>query len=134
MKLRPPEKRQTEENVIPLINVVFLLLIFFVLVGSLTPPEALDVTPPTSASRDPAGERETVVFLAADGRLAIGSQEVGQDRLQQLIAAQLAKDKLTLVQLKADARVEADRLLTVMDLLREAGVKALILLTRPEES
>ncbi len=132
MKLRPPERQRADENVIPLINVVFLLLIFFVLVGTLAPPEPFEVTPPTSASVDPAGERETTVLLSAEGRLAVGSQEVNHDSLGELIAARLSKDKRALVQLKADTRVEAERLITVMDVLREAGVDTLILLTSRE--
>lgn len=48
MDLREPERKELPESVIPMINVVFLLLIFFLISATLTPP--IDATPPVSAA------------------------------------------------------------------------------------
>jgi len=52
-----PERRPdpTEERVLPLINVVFLLLIFFMLAGSLSVTEPFDIEPPASQSQGGPG-------------------------------------------------------------------------------
>lgn len=64
-----PARRSRAEPVIPMINVVFLLLIFFLLSASITPQEALEVDPPDAMADQP--ENITAPLLvAADGRLA----------------------------------------------------------------
>ena len=50
---RPTRKPDSEERVLPLINVVFLLLIFFMLAGRLSEAELFEVTPPESAGAVP---------------------------------------------------------------------------------
>lgn len=130
MKLpRPQRQRDHETHLIPLINIVFLLLIFFMLTAKLTQPEPFEVEPPVSASTQPVELQELIVLIGADGRLAVGEQTVDEEGLRASISAHLAEQQETRIKLKADARVEAERLLSVMEILRQAGVERLILLT-----
>lgn len=64
----PPQRRSRAEPIIPMINVVFLLLIFFLLSASLAPPEAVEVTPPQADANAPA-DPLTPLLISADGRL-----------------------------------------------------------------
>ena len=59
-------KRRREENVIPMINVVFLLLIFFLMTAHIAPPAALEVTLP-EVKIDAAAEGALTLYLGADG-------------------------------------------------------------------
>lgn len=130
MKLpRPQRQRDHETHLIPLINIVFLLLIFFMLTAKLTQPEPFEVEPPTSASTNPVELQEFIVLIGADGRLAVGDQAVDEEGLRESISAHLSEQQETRVKLKADAQVEAERLLSVMEILRQAGVEKLVLLT-----
>src|SRR3546814_5580799 len=70
------ERQDGEENIVPLINIVFLLLIFFMLTGNLAPPEPFDIDPPASLSEAEAGERPVTVSVAADGRIALDGRQV----------------------------------------------------------
>lgn len=65
-----PKTRPARENIVPMINVVFLLLIFFLMTAQIVPPAPLDVTPPQSTSEQKPQEARTV-FIDADGLIAV---------------------------------------------------------------
>ena len=75
MEFATREKRPVRENVVPLINVVFLLLIFFMLTATLRPPESIEVElPALAATARTEPEEWPVVLLGADGRLALDGE------------------------------------------------------------
>ena len=124
-----PRRRDDDENLIPLINIVFLLLIFFMLAGTFARPDRFEVAPPSSLNPTPAEERQMTVLLSADGRLAIGEREVDKPELQRLIMDRLSAEPDLQVQLKADQDLAAETLIEVMETLRAAGLERLMLLT-----
>lgn len=71
MILTPQAHRATPENIVPMINVVFLLLIFFLMTAAIAPPDPVAVTPPV-AGADGEVPRDGRLYLAADGTLAFG--------------------------------------------------------------
>lgn len=69
----PPQPvRRAGESVVPMINVVFLLLIFFLMSAVIAPPDALDVTPPTGTA-DERAEPGDALLMDAQGTLAFGT-------------------------------------------------------------
>jgi biopolymer transport protein ExbD len=131
MRFAPPRPRRDEERILPLINVVFLLLIFFMVAGRFTLSDPWHIEPPRSASEGIAQARELVVMVGADGRLALDGVEMDDAGLEDALRARLADTDPSLVRLKADGRVEATRVVGVMELLRDAGASRLRLLTLP---
>ena len=129
MRFQSPRPRSDEERILPLINVVFLLLIFFMLAGRLAATDPFPVKPPASASDGEAGVRDLVVLVAADGRVAVDGEPVAPEALGDVLTARLARDGATRVQLKGDARAEAVHVVAIMEQLRDAGVERLRLLT-----
>lgn len=134
MRMPEPSRREQGENVIPLINIVFLLLIFFMLAGTLTRPDLFNVEPPeTVRGMETDVPDEGLILMGGDGRLAFDDEELSLERLGAQLSEWLAEDPERRLVLKADASVPASRLLDVMDVLREAGVDRLTLLTNPAE-
>lgn len=129
MKLPPPPRHRDREPVGPLIDIVFLLLIFFMLAGTLTPPESFSVRPPRSASTSPAGNDGLRMLLTAEGRLVLEGWETNPKDLAQFLPKRLSANVDTVVKLKADAAVATGELITVMDSLRQAGIHNILLLT-----
>ncbi len=129
--LRSPRSQTSgdDERILPLINVVFLLLIFFMLAGSLTAMDPFEVRPPESASDAPDEEQSLLVLVGADGRLALDGQVLEAAALREAVAARLATAPDLSTRLKADASAEAVRVVEVMELLQTAGVRHLQLLT-----
>ena len=127
-----PRAHLEEQRILPLINVVFLLLIFFMLAGKLAVFDPFEIAPPQSVSEGPSGGRNLIVLVAADGRLALDGEEMPETALGDAVADWLAEWPASNVQLKADARSEATLVVAVMERLRDAGVDHLQLLTVPE--
>lgn len=129
MKLRRTERqRDPEAGLIPLINVVFLLLIFLMLSGSLSHQEAFPITPPEANSGESMAAESLVVLVAADGRLAVSGQRMSEAELLAL-ASRSEADELVSVSLKADAAVEAVVLVSLLEKLRARGVGEITLMT-----
>lgn len=131
MRLPHPIRRRELGDVLPLINIVFLLLIFFMLVGALEPADPFELTPPESASDEAAGARELLVFIAADGRLALDHELVDLEGLPEAAAERLEERPGAAVKIKADGQAESTRLIEVMEALHRAGVARVTLLASP---
>lgn len=128
MDFEKPPKKPAGDNIIPLINVVFLLLIFFLLAGTIAAPDLWPIEAPTAADLPPAPSEQATLLLAADGRIAFRDRPVGADQLPEVVAAYLREGGDPVVQVKADARARSGALLPVLEILRGAGVQELDLL------
>jgi biopolymer transport protein ExbD len=133
MHFPEPRPRNDEERILPLINVVFLLLIFFMLAGRLAASDPFQISPPASDSEGPAARHEFVVLVGADGRLALDNREIQAEALQDAVAERMAANRDAKVRLKADGEAAANDVVGVMELLRDAGVERLKLLTVPQD-
>ncbi len=131
---RRARKKDEEERILPLINVVFLLLIFFMLAGRLATSEPFRIALPESAAADETQRRDAVLLLAADGRLALDGQALEPAELKTALAARLADVPDLSVNLKADGAAEATAVVAVMETLRDAGLRDLRLLALPSRS
>jgi biopolymer transport protein ExbD len=120
-------RRPTRENVVPLINVVFLLLIFFLLTGTLRRAASLEVEPPVVAVGEEAEPVDAPLVIDRSGRLAWGSEEIERATLVARLAARPAAAPL---RVRADARLPARLLLPLLERIREAGVTEIELATR----
>jgi len=129
VQLRRPERppQDTEDHILPLINIVFLLLIFFMVAGALTTPHSVRVEPPeANVEGEQPDRRETTLYITADGGLTLGDEPVA---LEALAAAVGDREALLL---RADGAVDGVRVVAVMRALREAGVERVRLVTRKE--
>jgi len=111
-------------GVLPLINVVFLLLIFFMIAGRLTAGDPFRVDPARSTIETSAPDTP-LLLLAADGRLALDGIET--DRTQLLAALSVAPPEV--LRLKADASADSLSVVALLATLRAAGVAEVRLLT-----
>ncbi|ERJ19143.1 biopolymer transport protein ExbD/TolR [Salinisphaera shabanensis T35B1] len=132
MIVAPPKRpRSTEENVLPLINIVFLLLIFFMLAGVLAQNPPFELTPPATADTEQSTQLENkVLAMAADGRLAFGGEPIEREALPEALA-DWPDDKP--LQIRADGGLKADALGELFATLRGAGIAEVNLLTQHKD-
>ena len=126
------ERRLNDEGgliLTPLIDMIFLVVIFFMLNTTLSINPAITVELPPAYTSQAVVEREVVVTLTASGALYIGAQEVDFDRF----AAELKKEMVRLgtekLILQADETLVYRDLVEVMDMARLAGVQSVSLVT-----
>lgn len=129
MSLQGGGDKNDDERVLPLINMVFLLLIFFMLAGRLT-AEQTTIEPPLSTSRDSSSPQAVTLSMDAEGRLFLNAEMVPQDTLQLALARHPdVGDHGSPLVLRASAAAEATKVVAVMGRLRDAGIDQLQLLT-----
>jgi len=125
-------------NLVPLINVIFLLLVFFMLAGTLRPPEPFNVKLPESTTSDKS-EVEPVyeqaeLTVARDGRLSLNGHEIARADLPRALATLFAGVASPAVTFTIDAGADTGDMVDLIAELRAAGATLVFLTTRPPKS
>jgi len=133
----PPQRLATKRrrrrpliSLTPLIDVVFILLVFFMLASSFLDWRAVDLSTPAQAGTRSAMEGAILVEVRTDG-VRLAGQRVERDRLGGLIAERLESDPEKRVLVKPDAGVVLQEAVEVLDRLSAAGVANLSLIRDP---
>lgn len=122
-------------NLTPLIDVVFLLLIFFMVTTTFLDPEReIDVDLPTaqSAGEPDRAPDEIVVNVLADGTLVIQDETVTRDELMNVFRRAAQHDPETPVTIRGHRRAEHENIVGVMDACGLAGLSNLAVGTSEE--
>lgn len=130
MKLRHPGRpsrrpRGLDDALLPLINVVFLLMVFFLLAGRLGGPMAGAEDPRSQSQPQALDAAPLQLELRVGGRLVAGGEEFGDAEL----ALRALAWRGQAVDLRAAGDAPADRVLRLLGALRQAGVGDVRLLT-----
>ncbi|MGE0483221.1 MAG: ExbD/TolR family protein [Gammaproteobacteria bacterium] len=119
--------RSIDDQLVPLINIVFLLLVFFMVAGQVAPTGNLEVEPPASRSRAPLPTEPMRLVLRRDGALSLDGRAVAAVDLGAVLGEAARR---TPVALAADHDVRAATLAPVLTALRAAGLAEVTLYTR----
>lgn len=115
----------------PLIDIVFLLLIFFVFTaGMVNEPLGVEIHLPGSTTANAQGTLPLVVFVASDGRLFVDEDMVRPGELADAIRQRTAKSARQLA-IYADQGVDFQTVLAVMDAARQAGIRDIDFAVQP---
>ena len=117
-------------NIAPLVDVVFLLVIFFAVSTTFLETAGLELTLPTSSSSADSAAQEITVGLSSDGRLSLDGQPLAEDRLAADLRQRLDGMEKKLVLLRADEETPHGVVVRIMDLAREAGATGLTIAAR----
>jgi len=123
---RPATESGAAIELTPLIDMVFLLLIFFLVATTFQQTEReMQIALPTAQSSAPISAlvRDLVVNVAADGRVLVQGREVTVENLGQMVrdAASLnAEQKVTV---RGDRRTPYANIVTVLDVCKTAGIQ-----------
>ena len=129
MQLKQQPSQSLGENILPLVNVVFLLLIFFMLAGAFSRPDMFKIESPI-AENDNAADRKIITILVnADGEMAYNDLVLGMEELKNLVSTEVEDKSLATLQLKADANMNAVGLIDIMEALKDTGLDSIHLLT-----
>ena len=127
MQFRPPTHPPAAINIAPLVDVVFLLVIFFAVSTTFLETAGLKLELPSSSSTAPREERELTVLLGEDGTLSFDGEIIDRDELGVRLRAALERNERKLVVLRADRGARHGEVVGVMDVIRESGAEGLTL-------
>ncbi|NBD18745.1 MAG: biopolymer transporter ExbD [Cyanobacteria bacterium] len=135
MKIPDEPERNLEINLVPMIDVIFSILAFFIISTLfLTRSEGLPVDLPQATTAQQQSETEVTVTLQANGKIALNQEEISLKNLIPEVTKISQNAQETLVIVKADKAVTHGDVVNVMDRLRQIeGVKLAIATTSPSE-
>ena len=127
---------EPEINLIPLIDVILVLIIFFVITTTFDARSTLQLQLPNAQGEPVADQTQSLsVLINAEGRYFVGDQEVLRtdiDALKQALAAAGGEDRARPVMLRADARTPHQAVVTALDALGQLGFRKISIATAPE--
>ncbi len=126
------QRLKVEIPLTSLIDIVFLLLIYFLLTTNFMVEEGIKIKLPQAKASAPQTEEVIVVYVDRQGRAFLGTQEVSLamlfDRLREMIGEKQNK----LVVIRADRAVILNKAVKVMDVAKAAGAGRLFLATEKD--
>lgn len=129
MRLARHKQERELVNITPLIDVVFILLVFFMLAGAIEPSEPFPLSPAASSSEIRGDVQDFVVLINADNRVALDDQALTKEDLTDAVRAALTARPGALIQVKPDAEADAVAVIEIMEHIRDAGASYIVLLT-----
>jgi biopolymer transport protein ExbD len=114
--------RRTEINITSLIDVIFMLVIFF-MIGSTFEKPALAVSLPTASSGEMARQTMLTVSLDGTGALYLEGDPIGEAALEQRLRAEALGNPELRLALDCDGGLVFQRVTEIMDILSKSGVK-----------
>lgn len=127
-----PAKRELE-NLLPLVNVVFLLLIFFMVAGAFSSPELFTIKPTIAENELLADQQVLTIVVNQQGELAINQDRVTEESLPAIVNEYLENNPNNKVQLKSDANSEALRIVELLERLGTSNLDAIHIMTSASE-
>lgn len=123
-----------DDNIVPMINIVFLLLIFFLLAGTLSPRPPFELEYVTTTQQSPEEAPANGLYISTAGVLFHNGKTVELSELASVLGRN-AGQQAEAIDLVADRRVEALLLYPLLDALSKAGfAKVRIVTERKSEN
>ena len=133
MQLRRKSKRSLILNLTSLIDVLFLLLIFFMVSTTFLSTPAIKLELPKAKHADAVRHDPLIVYIDQGGRIFVNDLPVDIPLLDAALRARLEENVDKAVVLKADSRVSHGIVVQVMDIMKGAGARRLVVSTDIDE-
>ena len=136
MNIDPEDEDEPNGNLTPLIDVVFLLLIFFMVTTTFLDPEReIDIDLPVAESGgEPLEElEEIVVSVTEEGEILYSGRSLGREELISLLKGAAQHDPSTPVTIRGHRLARHEAIVTVMDACGVAGISNLAVGTTVED-
>ena len=129
------KRRKPTINITSLIDVMFLLLIFFMVSSTFKEEEqAIEVTLPQAGTGATQELEYQEVMVTAEGTYLFQGEIVDASGLRSGIAELMAGDPNAIVELRADQAADWQPVVSAIDILRQSGVKSMSIPTDPLEA
>ncbi|MBD1806811.1 biopolymer transporter ExbD [Microcoleus sp. FACHB-SPT15] len=128
MRLPDESEKPAEINIVPMIDVIFSILAFFIISTLyLTRSEGLPVNLPNAKTAQSQPSTKITVTIQPDGEIALNRKPIELEALEQEVRSLVEPNSESLVIVNADEKVDHGRVVSVMDRLRRVeGAKLAI--------
>jgi biopolymer transport protein ExbD len=126
--------RDDHDRMIPMVNVVFLLLAFFLIAGTLRVSDGLNIEPPEMATSGALERDNPVLSIAADGALYLNGETIAKDSAAQAAIRLLSETPTSELYIKASRDTPVSVILPLMRTLSEQGIATIRLIAIKKSS
>ncbi len=123
------DSSDTDINISPLIDCVFILLIFFIVTTTFVEETGVEVDKPQAASSVRLEKTSILLALTEKGEVVYGGREIGFSGVRQLVKRMLQKEDVPVI-IQADAAAPSGLLVRVIDEAKLAGATKVSLASR----
>jgi biopolymer transport protein ExbD len=135
MRLARRSIKKARIEIIPMIDTIFFLLVFFMISTlSMSYYSGLPVNLPKAATGQQPSSESAAITIGQDDKVSVDKQEVARDQVRNVLQQHLSMKPDLLVLINADERVEHGFVVEIMDAARQAGVAKMAIAVKPKES
>ena len=116
------EEDENEINLTPMLDVVFIMLIFFIVTASFIKESGIDVNKPDAPTAEKKEDANILIAISANNEIWIDRRQVDPRAVRANIERLHAENPKGSVVIQADEKSFNETLVTVMDAARQAGV------------
>lgn len=117
-----------EINVTPLVDVMLVLLIIFMVTAPMIAAGININLPRANKAQSVTPKKPIIVSIAKDGRLMVGRDEVGRERVVETVRSLLGGDDSQPVYVQADREAIYGNIIAIIDLLTDAGIQKVVMM------
>ena len=134
MKFPPREVKRARIEIIPMIDTIFFLLVFFMITSlSMVPMSAHRVDLPSSETAALKPQEKVVVTISKEGDYYVDRARVAESQIRPLVAARISEDPTVAVIINCDKNQKLDKFQRAFDLIKQANAGTVMIATAPEE-
>ena len=115
------ESEEAEIDLTPMLDVVFIMLIFFIVTASFLREFGVDATKPPSVQSEPTKSESIAIRISSSGEIRIDGLTVDPRAVSAQIIRRVAENPETTLAVLAGKRAKAELVVGVIDSAREAG-------------
>ena len=125
-------EEKDEPNITPMLDVVFILLIFFIVTANFIKEPGLEINRPDSETAEVTENAAILIAIGSAGEIYMDGRRIDVRQVKANVIRMIAENPQGTVVIQADEQAVADTIIKVMDGAREAGVNAISLASEPK--
>jgi len=133
MKLLDKTPKKLLINITPLVDVLFILIIFFVVTSTFIEQPGVKLELPKATTATPEKVEKAVLVITRDKHLYFRSQPITLEDLSKVLQKTMAQSVDHSLIINADEHVEHGFVIQVMDIARQNGVQKVVIATKANE-
>ncbi len=117
------QKQNTEINITPMLDMVFILLIFFIITASFTQETGLDISKPKASTAQKTTKENLIIAVNESGKILVKETQVSLNTLQNILRQYAQKSNSSTVVIIADQQTPISVIVDILDRCNLAGIK-----------
>jgi len=129
MRNHAQQEEETEINMTPMLDIVFIMLIFFIVTAVFVKEAGVSVTKPEAESARTQPQVSVLIAVTSDDEVWVNREEVEIDALRTAVEKLYAENPKGTIAIQGDDEADAVLVMKVYDAVRDAGVDKIAIAT-----